>query len=400
MSSLKLECRYYAAGICSKGSKCPFSHINVKRKTEQDIPCEFFLAGNCKYGKNCIFSHGKTKTKSSREKSRTAPQTKPKPAIKKIPPPKPLNGPKKPAWGAKPIAKSVSIPIQKRDPFANSDESDDDVFFFGGHKPFTKKDKVIEVGVPQPVEKAVAPKLSGYAEAVGDVVPEQTAHTLHQLNPEEQEMFLQMQDDMIDMLMQQADEEEQDPVCHHFLNGYCMFGDSCMYRHEATLQHSADEIAKKSEEFKESKDAECGICFENPLEKGEKFGLLSGCDHCFCLNCIRRWRNDNDQTKDTMNMRVCPLCRNLSHFIVPCDRMISDPERKDIVVEEYKAKLASIPCAHYDHGKGICPFGQSCFYSHTDLEGNHVEVPWARTWRDAEGNCSMARPLQLTDFFV
>ena len=47
---------------------------------------------------------------------------------------------------------------------------------------------------------------------------------------------------------------------------------------------------------------ECGICLEPVLGKatpGErKFGLLTGCDHPFCLRCIREWRQKTDAGAD------------------------------------------------------------------------------------------------------
>ena len=43
-----------------------------------------------------------------------------------------------------------------------------------------------------------------------------------------------------------------------------------------------------------SKDKSCGICMETVLEKmpkyEQKFGVLSNCNHVFCLSCIRKWR--------------------------------------------------------------------------------------------------------------
>lgn len=46
------------------------------------------------------------------------------------------------------------------------------------------------------------------------------------------------------------------------------------------------------------------------------------------------------------------------------DRMVTDPERKAALFAEYHASLSSIPCRHFNFGKGSCPFGSSCFYMH------------------------------------
>jgi len=40
---------------------------------------------------------------------------------------------------------------------------------------------------------------------------------------------------------------------------------------------------------------ECVICLEKVLKNGKQFGILDGCDHTFCLNCIRNWRSTYDK---------------------------------------------------------------------------------------------------------
>ena len=44
-------------------------------------------------------------------------------------------------------------------------------------------------------------------------------------------------------------------------------------------------------------------------------GLLSGCDHTFCLDCIRVWRARLDLPRETV--RACPMCREESFLVVP-----------------------------------------------------------------------------------
>ncbi len=51
-------------------------------------------------------------------------------------------------------------------------------------------------------------------------------------------------------------------------------------------------------------DTECGICFEkiSSMEKSKRyFGILTNCDHRFCLECIKTWIDNNKRT--------CPVCR-------------------------------------------------------------------------------------------
>jgi hypothetical protein len=53
---------------------------------------------------------------------------------------------------------------------------------------------------------------------------------------------------------------------------------------------------------------ECGICLEPVLAKAapadRKFGLLTGCDHPFCLRCIRAWRQNTDGGADLESVRA------------------------------------------------------------------------------------------------
>lgn len=64
---------------------------------------------------------------------------------------------------------------------------------------------------------------------------------------------------------------------------------------------------------------ECGVCMEVVLDKARaadrRFGILSHCDHAFCLACIRGWRATGAAATDST--RACPLCRTLSHYVVP-----------------------------------------------------------------------------------
>ena len=63
----------------------------------------------------------------------------------------------------------------------------------------------------------------------------------------------------------------------------------------------AERVRALEEKLARSAEVECAVCLERVLEKprlGERrFGLLSGCDHSFCLQCIRKTTQ-------------CPLCKN------------------------------------------------------------------------------------------
>lgn len=135
-----------------------------------------------------------------------------------------------------------------------------------------------------------------------------------------------------------------------------------------------------------SEELICGICLE-PLgqtrnNKGEikhnrkKFGLLSSCDHIFCIQCLRTWRYQQkkgtlhvgddppaDDAAGSDRVRACPACRQPSDFIVPSDRFCVG-EEKEQVVASYQARLSCTPCKRFNGKLGSCPFGSDCFYAH------------------------------------
>jgi hypothetical protein len=45
-----------------------------------------------------------------------------------------------------------------------------------------------------------------------------------------------------------------------------------------------------------------------------RFGILPGCDHAFCIRCLREWRAKYEQGQA---IRSCPVCRTVSYFLVP-----------------------------------------------------------------------------------
>ena len=83
------------------------------------------------------------------------------------------------------------------------------------------------------------------------------------------------------------------PTCIYFAKGECKRGDNCRYKHEKPLSTEAGPSAAPCVEPEdESKDV-CGICFDQP----EEFGLLVGCDHIFCLECVRYLSHANSLPK-------------------------------------------------------------------------------------------------------
>lgn len=149
--------------------------------------------------------------------------------------------------------------------------------------------------------------------------------------------------------------------------------------------------ASRAARAKESADAasasssvECGICLEPVLSKPtaaeRRFGLLSGCGHVFCLSCLRGWRGGAEPSASaTAHARACPLCRNVSYYVVPSVVWPADGDAKAAVVDAYRARLARIPCRNFDAGRGSCPFGTSCWYAHRLPDGSVADAGRART---------------------
>lgn len=184
-------------------------------------------------------------------------------------------------------------------------------------------------------------------------------------------------------------------VCRHYLAGRCSFGNACRNTH--TLDGAPPTRVRPLEPAFDAEDPECGICFESILKKGEKFGILENCDHAFCLSCIRSWRKQREQ-QDRQNLRLCPVCRNESFFVVPSDAMM-EPEQKLRAIESYKVEKARVPCKLFDYGRGNCPFGTSCFYVHLNPDGTRY-IPRALHWRKGADGSEVQADVKLSDFLV
>ncbi|RPB04004.1 hypothetical protein L873DRAFT_1825910 [Choiromyces venosus 120613-1] len=183
--------------------------------------------------------------------------------------------------------------------------------------------------------------------------------------------------------------------CRYFAAGYCQRGPTCFYKHDlssVTLPglEKADK-GKKATRETENTDT-CAICYEIPAT----YGLLTNCDHVFCLSCIRAWRStaapdavpDSEGGVLSKTSKTCPLCRVRSKFIIPSSvfpRPVEEPPdegeklnpAKDAIIAAYLAKLKTIPCRHFTNSLGPnapprprrdlpdCPFGNDCHYKHT-----------------------------------
>ncbi|KAJ3194978.1 hypothetical protein HK101_001431 [Irineochytrium annulatum] len=158
------------------------------------------------------------------------------------------------------------------------------------------------------------------------------------------------------------------PTCKFFMAGKCNRGTTCRFRHGEEGEE-ADEV----HELPPLQEQTCCICYDTPTV----FGLLVSCQHVFCLSCLMQWRDKTSKAgsvlRDSTALKVCPICRELSHFVVPSSIFPETEAQKKGIVERFKAKNASIPCRYFEKSnKRTCPFGDNCMYGHRDASGKKV----------------------------
>lgn len=103
-------------------------------------------------------------------------------------------------------------------------------------------------------------------------------------------------------------------------------------------------IEKDMEEafaIQRSSEKLCGICMEVVWEKEKlsdrRFGILENCNHCFCLECIRKWRSS--KSYENKIVKACPECRVKSDYVTPSKFWFENDDNKKNIIEEYKGKL-------------------------------------------------------------
>ncbi|KAG1690194.1 hypothetical protein DVH05_028268 [Phytophthora capsici] len=397
----KTPCSFFAAGKCRNGSSCKFFHAQREDLAVSPLPCKFFLRGTCTAGRECKFSHSaETQAAATRVSSSTGEKTM-APGSYKVPCKffkygDCSNGDKCPylhvikkeeaehkdkteaqtEGTSTPDQHTEEEKVTSPDPemFGEEDKDNEDVTEL---KDFiSKEEELYYYGAPGEFEDVAAES--------GPPMPKESYMEVAKKNVKSRPLSF--------------DEERPAPpkICTFFLQGLCRYGDTCFYAHALPERvESEEEMLAMGEEIRLSQDLECGICYENIIKKGERFGLLSGCNHSFCLLCLRNWRSSEDQPKQTV--RQCPVCRVETKFIIPSSRMVTKPERKKMLIDVYRQNLSGIPCRHFDEGRGTCPFGSSCFYAHRYPDGT-LASRQVRTAVDADGQYDVLRQVRLEHF--
>ncbi|KMT18842.1 hypothetical protein BVRB_2g029470 [Beta vulgaris subsp. vulgaris] len=339
-------CKFFKHGACLKGDHCEYAH---DWNAPANNVCTFYQRGACAYGSRCRYDHVKvSQLPSSASSSSTGYFGTDNPGVT-------VNG-------LAPVA-SVSLelsPLNRQVLPSNkaawnqqsgvSDALEDDLI---AHP---RSDRLVDQVMCSFAAAGNCPKGDKCPHIHGDLCPTCGKHCLHPFRPKER--------------------EEHSKTC--------------------------EKMQKHLEALKRSQEIECSVCLERVLSKptgDRKFGLLSECDHPFCVTCIRNWRNSSPSSGMDVNatLRACPICRKLSYFVIPSVLWYFSKEEKDEIVDSYMAKLKSIDCKYFDFGNGTCPFGASCFYKHSYRDGTVEEVA-LRHLGAADGETVIAKNIRLADF--
>jgi E3 ubiquitin-protein ligase makorin len=130
------------------------------------------------------------------------------------------------------------------------------------------------------------------------------------------------------------------------------------------------------------------------MEVPSVYGLLTGCSHVFCLQCLKAWRDPTQASLEVVGSGVhkkCPICRTSSRFVTPSSIFFkSGDRRKEVVINKYKDNLKRIKCRYFENSpphRRYCPFGRDCFYKHEGLDGKDYVFEHDFTEHEYVGIC-------------
>ncbi|XP_022081162.1 probable E3 ubiquitin-protein ligase makorin-1 isoform X2 [Acanthaster planci] len=379
-----ITCRYFIHGVCRAGDNCRYAH---DRSGKDANICRFYLSGNCRFGSSCRYDHVKPNSKSSSQRANKATA---------------LSSAHKGTTSVGTLEDAPSKMVKLRKGLASEAMREDQL---------------------SPLRKWRMEDLVGAAEFVpgqlyvGSVPPTYSAAAQSGVDSKDVSPGPSA-------VLHDGPQHAEDLLCPFALQGTCRYGENCKFlhgevcdmcgsacliindpvqnKHHRELCLAAHEKSmQEAFAFQHSKDVQCCICMEVVLEKSpakeRKFGLLSNCNHPYCLSCIRKWRSAKQYEKKVV--RACPICRIASPFVTPSDFWVDNAEEKKTVLEKYKEALSKKECKYFKQGSGTCPFGAECFYLHAYPDGTKEDRTKARQFSSGDGKLNTCRSLSLWDFF-
>ncbi|KAK0168619.1 hypothetical protein PV327_002397 [Microctonus hyperodae] len=390
-------CRYYKNGLCREGENCTYRHERSQsvastsgatasggditpdlRNSESNeispdgssiVGCRFFKWGTCKFDKRCRFGHGTTQRESTSENE---------PQQQNV---------KKTRLNSSSTATTSTHAAHSSSASCTSSS--------GSSKKSKKTNYEADewVKAPEFVPYSTTSNENLYSDC--DMVPlcgrmpqsyaRIVSNTGQSSNPASEPLCPDAAANGICKLLD----------CHFLHGDICdMCGRAALhpYNKQQSQQHTSECVKQHEADMElsfavqRSRDKTCGVCFEIVMEKSsreQRFGILPNCNHCFCLSCIRKWRQAKQF--DNKIIRSCPECRVTSDFVCPSTYWVDTKEEKEKLIVEYKVALGLKDCKYFNKGQGKCPFGNKCFYLHALPDGTKTDVgPPAR--QSSEGD--------------
>ena len=361
-------CRFFQIGQCSAGTSCKFSHDAAQLTTSRET-CKFWLAGHCVHGDRCAFMHARQQA----------------PSRACVPPPAVPTPPRAPSAPSEPTLPTDAA-LSAMQPSARTQLLGSVIYprvvALVGHGLAGKvTGMLLEMRPAELLALLCAPSADALRQAVSravGVLPPEMVAQLRARAPLSSEQAV-----------------VRAPSVASGATAGAGAGATANATDNATESDTAAAtIAPTAPERAASAALTCGVCLDMVLAKRGRFGVLEGCDHVFCLACIREWRAAHAIRPEVA--RACPLCRAPSHFVVPSSVFVT-ATRKDALIAAYQSNLRTIPCAHFAFGEGMCPFGTSCFYLHADRHGRPV-VTTPRRVESATGGAATLPSYRLSDY--
>lgn len=390
--STNIQCRYFIHGACKRGESCLYSHNLV---SQPDMTCRFFLRGNCSYGKTCRYDHFKPNETSQIFSIATEDSLDVCAAEESeynvnmysnvhLYDEAEASADEGLLFDASSFVSNHIMHSQQTEPtqakfnstsmpnyIYNNNSYSDAISFSNDVNTYNYVDassnEFIDYSAYDELSYAICggvdrdtAEYDGLNEAYGGILDRNDKEIVN----EEYKMFYKAYEgvEIMDIcefcglyILPQNDQQLRD---QHIKD--------CISEHEREMEEAFRVAA--------SENRMCSVCMEVVWQKSpasrRRFGILSACNHVFCLECIRKWRAEDGY--DNQVIRACPECRVLSDFVTPSKYWFESSEEKTKLINEYKMALSRKPCIYYKDRNGECPFSDSCFYLHEGVSTTPV----------------------------